>query len=94
MFHGSILEEKVFAVFLLEKMTTTRAQKSFGSLKDGCRAVSTWGGSDGRVHYLLGPCCFPIQNVLRVFLSGRRIRIAGTVRGAAVSLIAVPGGLF
>jgi len=55
LFQGGILEEKVFAVFLLEKMTEQLGSQEFRVFENWLSRVSTWADHDGLVHYLLGP---------------------------------------
>ena len=58
LFHGGILEEKVFAVFLLEKMTDQLGAQEFRVFESWLSRVSTWADHDALVHYLLGPMVF------------------------------------
>jgi 3-methyladenine DNA glycosylase AlkD len=95
LFHGGILEEKVFAVFLLEKMTDQLGAREFRVFESWLSRVSTWADHDALVHYLLGPMVFSDRaRCQRVFVwaknKGRWHR-----RAAAVSLIrGARAGLF
>jgi 3-methyladenine DNA glycosylase AlkD len=55
LFDGRVLEEKVFAVFLLEKQTDKLGEKEFRLFASWLDRVSSWADHDGLVHYLLGP---------------------------------------
>ncbi|HMK30952.1 MAG TPA: DNA alkylation repair protein [Terriglobales bacterium] len=55
LFQGQILEEKVFAVFLLEKSTASFGQKEFRLFETWLDRISTWADHDGLLHYLIGP---------------------------------------
>lgn len=55
LFTGSVLEEKVFAVFLLERMTGKFGDAEFRRFESWLDRVSTWADHDGLVHYLIGP---------------------------------------
>jgi 3-methyladenine DNA glycosylase AlkD len=55
LFSGRILEEKVFAVFLLEKQTDLFGDKQFKLFASWLDRVSSWADHDGLAHYLLSP---------------------------------------
>ena len=55
LFRGDILEEKVFAVFLLEKITGQLGNKEFRIFEKWLTRVSTWADHDALASYLLGP---------------------------------------
>src|SRR5690242_6183191 len=55
LFAGSVLEEKAFAVFLLEKLTHDFADSEFKLLVSWIDRVSNWADHDGLVHYLIAP---------------------------------------
>jgi len=95
MFHGSILEEKVFAVFLLEKMTDQLGAKEFRLFERWLSRVSTWADHDGLVHYLLGPMLLSDPKLsARVFVWAKN-KNRWHRRAAAVSLIrGARAGLF
>src|SRR5882757_1035249 len=52
LFHGGIFEEKIFAVFLLEKMTDELGAKEFRVFERWLSRISTWADHDALVHYL------------------------------------------
>jgi 3-methyladenine DNA glycosylase AlkD len=55
LFVGRILEEKVFAVFLLEKLTHEFGDAEFGLFESWLPRISCWADHDGLVHYLIAP---------------------------------------
>jgi 3-methyladenine DNA glycosylase AlkD len=55
LFRGRVLEEKVFAVFLLEKSTSDLNDEHFVMLESWLTRISSWADHDGLVHYLIAP---------------------------------------
>lgn len=55
LFSGKVLEEKVFAVMLLEKHATQLTEKEFQLFASWLDRVSSWADHDGLAHYLLAP---------------------------------------
>ncbi len=55
LFRGLVLEEKVFAVFLLEKSTGDLDDDDFAMLESWLPRISSWSDHDGLVHYLMAP---------------------------------------
>jgi len=55
LFRGRVLEEKVFAVFLLEKLTSEFGDAEFGLFESWLARISTWADHDGLVYYLIAP---------------------------------------
>jgi 3-methyladenine DNA glycosylase AlkD len=55
LFAGPILEEKVFAVFLLEKLTEEFGDTEFRLFESWLARISSWADHDGLVHYLIAP---------------------------------------
>jgi 3-methyladenine DNA glycosylase AlkD len=55
LFAGRILEEKVMAVFLLEKQTKNFGGDEFQRFASWLDRVSSWADHDALVHYLLAP---------------------------------------
>jgi 3-methyladenine DNA glycosylase AlkD len=87
MFHGGILEEKVFAVFLLEKMMDELGAKEFRVFERWLSRISTWADHDALVHYLLGPMVLSDpKRSARVFVWAKN-KSRWHRRAAAVSLI-------
>jgi len=55
LFAGRILEEKVFAIFLLEKLTGEFGDAEFRLFESWLPRISSWADHDGLVHYLIAP---------------------------------------
>ncbi len=87
LFHGDMLEEKVFGVFLLEKITDRLEEAEFRLLEKWLDRVSSWADHDALASYLLGPMLVAApKRAARVFVwAGKKSRWHR--RAAAVSLI-------
>lgn len=55
LFSGPVLEEKVAAVFLLEKMDAQFGNREFDLFESWLDRISNWADHDGLVHYLIAP---------------------------------------
>jgi 3-methyladenine DNA glycosylase AlkD len=55
LFVGRVLEEKVFAVFLLEKITQEFGDAEFRLFESWLLRISSWADHDALVHYLIAP---------------------------------------
>jgi len=55
LFAGTALEEKIAAIFLLEKMDAHFRDAEFKTFEAWLDRVSNWADHDGLVHYLIGP---------------------------------------
>lgn len=55
LFSGSVLEEKVAAVFLLEKLDAEFGDREFKVFESWLDRISSWADHDGLVHYLISP---------------------------------------
>ena len=55
LFTGRVLEEKLIALFLLEKLTSRFADAEFALFESWLRRVTSWADHDGLAHYLIGP---------------------------------------
>ena len=55
LFAGRVLEEKVFAVLLLEKLTSSFDDSHFALFESWLTRIGSWADHDGLVHYLIGP---------------------------------------
>jgi len=55
LFSGSVLEEKVAAVFLLEKLDAEFGDREFSLFESWLNRISSWADHDGLVHYLISP---------------------------------------
>jgi 3-methyladenine DNA glycosylase AlkD len=72
LFTGRVLEEKIYAVFLLEKITPQLSDAEFELFESWLSRISSWADHDGLVHYLIGPMIVvKPARILRVFLWAR-----------------------
>ena len=55
LFTGSVLEEKIAAVFLLEKLDAHFGDREFRMYEAWLDRISSWADHDGLVHSLIGP---------------------------------------
>ena len=55
LFSGTVLEEKVAAIFLLEKMDAKFRDAEFKLFEAWLDRISSWADHDGLVHYLIAP---------------------------------------
>jgi len=55
LFRGRVLEEKVFAVFLLEKLVDQLGDREFRMFESWLSRISSWADHDALVHYLIAP---------------------------------------
>ncbi len=55
LFSGRILEEKIFAVFLMEKLTDEFGDDEFRLFESWLVRISSWADHDALVHYLIAP---------------------------------------
>jgi 3-methyladenine DNA glycosylase AlkD len=55
LFRGRVLEEKIFAVFLLEKLTSEFGDSEFRMFESWLARISSWADHDGLVHALIAP---------------------------------------
>jgi len=55
LFSGSVLEEKVAAVFLLENLEAQFGNREFKLFESWLDRISSWADHDGLVHYLIAP---------------------------------------
>lgn len=68
MFTGRVLEEKIFAVLLLENLTGRMHDRHFRQFESWIDRISTWADHDGLVHYLIAPMiAVDRKRVARVF---------------------------
>ncbi len=87
LFDGEILEEKVLAVFLLEKDVSTLGDPEFRLFEQWLRRVSSWADHDALVHSLIGPMVVGNDKRQQRTLRWARSRDRWHRRAAAVSLI-------
>ncbi len=55
LFSGRVLEEKVFAVLLLEKLTAEFGDSEFRRFESWLSRIGSWADHDALVHYLIAP---------------------------------------
>jgi 3-methyladenine DNA glycosylase AlkD len=55
LFSGSVLEEKIVAVFLLENLDQEFGDREFKLFESWLGRISSWADHDGLVHYLIAP---------------------------------------
>ena len=77
LFSGRNLEEKVFAVFLLEKQTKDFGGDEFQLFASWLDRVSSWADHDALVHDVLAPMVAPSPPAAAKFFCGPSRRIVG-----------------
>ncbi|MGB9071491.1 MAG: DNA alkylation repair protein [Terriglobales bacterium] len=87
LFSGRILEEKVFAVFLLKEQTMNFSAKEFALFASWLDRVSSWADHDALAHYLLAPMVAAEPARYRVVLRWAKSRNRWRRRAACVALI-------
>jgi 3-methyladenine DNA glycosylase AlkD len=87
LFSGEVLEEKNFAVMLLEDTTGQFGPGEFKLFESWLDRVSTWADHDALVHYLIGPMVAADNRYLPRPLRWAKKRSTWHQRAAAVSLI-------
>ncbi len=55
LFRGRVLEERIFAVLLLEKLTDEFGDAEFSLFESWLGRISSWADHDALVHYLIAP---------------------------------------
>ncbi|HEY3930478.1 MAG TPA: DNA alkylation repair protein [Candidatus Koribacter sp.] len=89
LFNGDVLEEKVLAVFLLEKQTKEFGDKEFRRFESWLPRVSAWADHDGLVHNLIGPLMLGNAKRQARTMVWTKSKNRWHRRAAAVSLIRV-----
>jgi 3-methyladenine DNA glycosylase AlkD len=87
LFRGRVLEEKVFAVLLLEKATAQFGDAEFRLFSSWLNRVSSWADHDGLVHYLIAPMIAARPSRAKVVFVWAKSRHRWHRRGACVALI-------
>jgi 3-methyladenine DNA glycosylase AlkD len=87
LFSGRILEEKVFAVFLLEKLIGDLGDKEFKLFESWLSRISSWADHDGLVHDLIAPMIAEKPDRVRHVFVWARSRNRWHRRAACVALI-------
>jgi 3-methyladenine DNA glycosylase AlkD len=87
LFAGWVLEEKVFAVFLLEKLTEEFGDTEFRLFESWLPRISSWADHDGLVHYLIAPMIAAKPNRAARVFRWAKSRNRWQRRAACVALI-------
>jgi 3-methyladenine DNA glycosylase AlkD len=87
LFAGRVLEEKVFAVFLLEKLTEEFGDAEFRLFESWLPRISSWADHDGLVHYLIAPMIAAKPNRAARVFRWAKSRNRWHRRAACVALI-------
>lgn len=87
LFRGDVLEEKVFAVMLLEDLTAQFGPREFKLFESWLDHITTWADHDGLLHYLIGPMVAADDRYLKRPPVWAKKRNRWHQRAAAVSLI-------
>ncbi len=87
LFAGKVLEEKSFAVMLLEGMTPQFTRAEFNLLESWLDRVTSWADHDGLVHSLMGPMVAADDAYLSHLPRWAKKKSVWHQRAAAVSLI-------
>ena len=87
LFSGRMLEEKVFAVFLLENQTGDFGKREFQLFASWLDRVTSWADHDGLAHYLLAPMVSADPTRCRDVFLWAKSRSRWRRRAACVALI-------
>ena len=87
LFVGEVLDEKNFAVMLLEGMTAQFGVKEFKLFESWLDRVTSWADHDGLVHYLIGPMVATDARYLSRLPVWAKKKSVWHRRAAAVALI-------
>jgi 3-methyladenine DNA glycosylase AlkD len=87
LFAGEMLEEKIFAVFLLEKLTATFGDKEFRKFDSWLDRVSSWADHDALAHYLIAPMVAAKTSRVQAVFRWAKSRNRWRRRAACVALI-------
>lgn len=87
LFSSEVLEEKNFAVLLLEKSVAKFGDREFKLFDGWLDRVTSWADHDALVHYLIGPMIVADPRRARLALRWAKSRNRWHRRTAAVSLI-------
>ncbi|HEY1732343.1 MAG TPA: DNA alkylation repair protein [Terriglobales bacterium] len=87
LFRGKVLEEKIFAVTMLQGIVDDFGRPEFKLFESWIDRVSTWADHDALVHYLIGPMIARDGSLLSRPLRWAKSKDRWHQRAAAVSLI-------
>jgi len=87
LFSGRVLEEKLFAVLMLEKLTGEFGVSEFKLFESWLDRISSWADHDGLVHYLIAPLITARPKLAPCVFRWARYRDRWHRRAACVALI-------
>jgi len=87
LFRGDVLEEKVFAVLMLQGIVGQFGKPEFKLFESWLDRIGSWADHDGLVHYLIGPMIAADDSLLSRPPRWAKKRSRWHQRAAAVSLI-------
>ena len=87
LFSGAVLEEKIAAVFLLEKMDAQFGDREFRRFEKWLSRISSWADHDGLVHYLIAPMVAAEPSRAKAVFRWAKSRNRWHRRAACVALI-------
>ena len=87
LFSGTVLEEKVAAVFLLETFDAKFGDREFRLFERWLDRISSWADHDGLVHYLIAPMVAAKPARVKTILRWARSKNRWHRRAACVALI-------
>jgi len=87
LFRGNVLEEKVFAVVMLQGIVSDFGKLEFKLFESWLDRVSTWADHDALAHYLIGPIVAADATLLSRPIRWAKSKNRWHRRAAAVSLI-------
>lgn len=87
LFSGRVLEEKVAAVFLLEKLDAQFGDREFRRFEAWLDRISSWADHDGLVHYLIAPMVAAKPARVKAIFRWARSKDRWHRRAACVALI-------
>jgi 3-methyladenine DNA glycosylase AlkD len=87
LFRGNVLEEKVFAVVMLQGIVSDFGKAEFKLFESWLDRISSWADHDGLVHYLIGPMIAADAALLSRPPRWAKSKKRWHQRAAAVSLI-------
>ena len=87
LFRGRVLEEKVFGVFLLEKLVGQLGDAEFSLFASWLDRINSWADHDALVHYLIAPMIVAKPSRTAIAFSWARSENRWHRRAACVALI-------
>jgi 3-methyladenine DNA glycosylase AlkD len=87
LFSGTVLEEKVAAVFLLENLESAFGNREFKLFEAWLDRISSWADHDGLVHYLIAPMVAAKPGRTKAVFRWSKSRDRWHRRAACVALI-------